>query len=133
VETYRELAASLTDLYLSSVSYRMNEIMKVLTIFTAIFIPLSFIAGLYGMNFEHEESPLNMPELEWYFGYPFVLALMAVIAGGLLYYFWRRGWIGRARVAVHGGGRAVSSACGGGPLRSPDDPVSPVGTWARPA
>jgi magnesium transporter len=94
VETYRELASSLTDLYLSSVSYRMNEIMKVLTIFTAIFIPLSFIAGLYGMNFDHEESPLNMPELEWYFGYPFVLALMATIAGGLLYYFWRRGWIG---------------------------------------
>lgn len=94
VETYRELASSLTDLYLSSVSYRMNEIMKVLTLFTAVFIPLSFIAGLYGMNFDHEESPLNMPELEWYFGYPFALGLMAVIAAGLLYYFWRRGWIG---------------------------------------
>ena len=94
VETYRELAASLTDLYLSSVSYRMNEIMKVLTIFTAVFIPLSFIAGLYGMNFDRSESPLNMPELEWYFGYPFALGLMAVIALGLLYYFWRRGWIG---------------------------------------
>ncbi|MEW5930341.1 MAG: magnesium/cobalt transporter CorA [Gemmatimonadota bacterium] len=94
VETYRELASSLTDLYLSSVSYRMNEVMKVLTLFTAVFIPLSFVAGLYGMNFDHEESPLNMPELEWYFGYPFALGLMAVIAGGLLYYFWRRGWIG---------------------------------------
>lgn len=94
VETYRDLASSLTDLYLSSVSYRMNEVMKVLTIFTAVFIPLSFIAGLYGMNFDRSESPLNMPELDWYFGYPFALGLMAVIAAGLLYYFWRRGWIG---------------------------------------
>ncbi|MET0398168.1 MAG: magnesium/cobalt transporter CorA [Longimicrobiaceae bacterium] len=94
VETYRDLASSLTDLYLSSVSYRMNEVMKVLTIFTAVFIPLSFIAGLYGMNFDRSESPLNMPELDWYFGYPFALGLMAVIAAGLLFYFWRRGWIG---------------------------------------
>jgi magnesium transporter len=94
VETYRDLSSSLTDLYLSSVSFRMNEVMKVLTIFTAVFIPLSFIAGLYGMNFDRSESPLNMPELDWYFGYPFALGLMGVIAAGLLVYFWRRGWIG---------------------------------------
>jgi magnesium transporter len=93
-ESYRDLASSLTDLYLSSVSNRMNEIMKVLTMFAAIFIPLSFIAGLYGMNFDREVSPLNMPELGWYFGYPFALLLMAVVAGGLVVYFRRKGWLG---------------------------------------
>lgn len=97
VETYRELASSLTDLYLSSVSNRMNEIMKVLTLFAAIFIPLSFIAGLYGMNFDPQVSPLNMPELHWYWGYPFALTLMAVVAFGLLWFFWRKGWIGNDR------------------------------------
>lgn len=95
METYRDFSASLTDLYLSSVSNRMNEIMKVLTMFSAIFIPLSFIAGVYGMNFHEEASPLNMPELRWYFGYPFALALMGSIAFVLLIYFWRKGWIGR--------------------------------------
>ncbi len=63
VETYRELAASMLDVYLSSVSNRMNEVMKVLTIISTIFIPLNFIAGVYGMNFDNEASPLNMPEL----------------------------------------------------------------------
>jgi magnesium transporter len=95
METYRDFSASLTDLYLSSVSNRMNEIMKVLTMFSAIFIPLSFVAGVYGMNFHEEASPLNMPELRWYFGYPFALALMGSIAFVLLIYFWRKGWIGR--------------------------------------
>jgi magnesium transporter len=94
METYRDFAASLTDLYLSSVSNRMNEIMKVLTMFSAIFIPLSFIAGVYGMNFRSERSPLNMPELGWYWGYPFALTLMGAVALGLLIYFWRKGWIG---------------------------------------
>lgn len=93
-ETYRDLAASLTDLYLSSVSNRMNEIMKVLTIFSAIFIPLGFIAGVYGMNFDRSVSPLNMPELGWYWGYPFALSVMAGVALGLLGFFWRKGWIG---------------------------------------
>ena len=93
-ETYRDLSASLTDLYLSSVSNRMNEIMKVLTIFAAIFIPLTFIAGIYGMNFDPGESPLNMPELQWYWGYPFALGLMTVVALGLLVFFRRKGWLG---------------------------------------
>jgi magnesium transporter len=94
VETYREVAFSLLDVYLSSLSSRMNEIMKVLAIISTIFIPLSFIAGIYGMNFDGTTSPWNMPELEWYFGYPFALALMAAVAAGLLLWFRRRGWIG---------------------------------------
>jgi magnesium transporter len=93
VETLREMVSSLMDLYLSSVSNRMNEIMKVLTIIATIFIPLSFIAGLYGMNFERAASPWNMPELGWYFGYPFALGVMALVAMGLLLFFRRRGWL----------------------------------------
>ena len=93
IETYREMASSLVDLYLSSVSNRMNEIMKVLTIIATIFIPLSFVAGLYGMNFDPAASPWNMPELGWYWGYPAALAVMAAIAIALLAFFRRRGWL----------------------------------------
>ncbi len=93
VETQREMVSSLMDLYLSTVSNRMNEIMKVLTIIATIFIPLSFIAGLYGMNFERSASPWNMPELGWYWGYPFALGVMALVAIVLLVFFRRRGWI----------------------------------------
>jgi len=92
-ETYREVASSLFELHLSSVSNRMNEVMKVLTIIATIFIPLGFIAGVYGMNFDTARSPLNMPELSWYWGYPFVLGVMAFVAAGLLALFWRFGWI----------------------------------------
>jgi len=92
IETYREMVASLNDLYLSRISIRMNEIMKVLTTIATIFIPLSFIAGLYGMNFNTQASPLNMPELNWYWGYPAALLSMVAVAGGLLIYFWRRRW-----------------------------------------
>lgn len=92
VETYRELASSLMDVYLSSVSNRMNEIMKTLTVISAIFIPLTFVAGIYGMNFNTEMSPWNMPELNWYWGYPACLGLMAAIAAVLVFFFWRRGW-----------------------------------------
>lgn len=90
-ETQREIASGLLDVYLSSVSNRMNEIMKVLTIIATIFIPLSFVAGLYGMNFDRR-SPWNMPELGWRFGYFFSLGLMAAIAIGLLVYFRRKRW-----------------------------------------
>lgn len=93
VETYREMAASLVDEYISSVSNRMNEIMKVLTIMATIFIPLSFIAGVYGMNFDHQVSPFNMPELYWRYGYLFALFLMAATAGGLLCYFRKKKWL----------------------------------------
>ena len=93
IETYREMVASLTELYLSAVSNRLNEVMKVLTIIATIFIPLSFIAGLYGMNFDPKAGPWNMPELRWALGYPFALLLMGTIAAGLLLYFRRKGWV----------------------------------------
>jgi magnesium transporter len=93
VDTYREVTSDLRDFYLSSVSNSMNEVMKLLTIISTIFIPLSFVAGVYGMNFDPEVSPWNMPELKWRFGYFFSLAIMGVMAGGLLIYFRRRRWI----------------------------------------
>ncbi|MGM3308688.1 magnesium/cobalt transporter CorA [Anabaena sp. WFMT] len=93
VETYRELASGLMDVYLSAVSNKMNEIMKFLTVVSSIFIPLTFVAGIYGMNFNTEKSPYNMPELNWYWGYPLCLGLMAIIACGLIFFFWQRGWL----------------------------------------
>lgn len=92
LETYRELTANLMDVYLSSVSNRMNEVMKTLTVISSIFIPLTFIVGVYGMNFDRDASPWNMPELEYYWGYPLCWALMIAIALSLTYYFWRKGW-----------------------------------------
>ncbi|MDJ0595788.1 MAG: magnesium/cobalt transporter CorA [Pleurocapsa sp. MO_226.B13] len=92
IETYRELASSLTDIYLSAISNKMNEVMKLLTVISSIFIPLTFIAGIYGMNFNPDASPWNMPELNWYWGYPFCWALMITTAAALVYFFWRRGW-----------------------------------------
>lgn len=94
-ETYRELCADLRDYCVSAVSNRMNEIMKWLTLVSTIFIPLSFIAGIYGMNFDPDVSPWNMPELRWYLGYPFSLMLMALVAGIMIFSFYRRGWIGQ--------------------------------------
>jgi len=93
VETFREMASGLVDEYMSAVSNRMNEIMKVLTVVATIFIPLTFIVGLYGMNFDTKASPYNMPELSWAYGYPALLLLMAAVAGGMLYYFRRKKWI----------------------------------------
>jgi magnesium transporter len=95
IETYRELAQGLMDVYLSVMSNRMNEIMKVLTIIATIFIPLTFVAGIYGMNFNPEASPWNMPELNWYYGYPAIILLMATIALGMLAYFVKQGWLRR--------------------------------------
>ncbi len=86
VETLRDLTAGLTDLYLSSVGQRQNEVMKVLTIMASIFIPLTFLAGVYGMNFKF------MPELEIPWAYPALLAVMAAVAVGMTWYFKRRGW-----------------------------------------
>jgi magnesium transporter len=94
VETYREIASGLVDVYISSVSAKLNEIMKVLTIIATIFMPLGFIASLYGMNFDRSISSWNMPELGWRFGYLFSLGLMAVVAAGLLVYFRAKGWLG---------------------------------------
>ncbi|MBD2200443.1 MULTISPECIES: magnesium/cobalt transporter CorA [Calothrix] len=96
VETYRELTSGLMDVYLSAVSNKMNEIMKLLTVVSSIFIPLTFVAGIYGMNFNTEISPYNMPELNWKWGYLLCWGVMLGIAGGLLYFFWRRGWLERS-------------------------------------
>jgi len=95
IETYRELTADLRDLYMSSISNRINETMRVLTIFSTFFIPLTFIVGIYGMNFDWEggAKPLNMPELHWRFGYLMVWAAMLATAVTMLVYFYRRGWI----------------------------------------
>ena len=79
-------------MYLSSLSNRLNDVMKVLTIIATVFIPLSFIVGLYGMNFDRSVSPWNMPELGMRFGYPLLLLVMLVIVAGMLIYFRRRRW-----------------------------------------
>jgi magnesium transporter len=92
VETYGDIISGMLDVYLSSISNRMNAVMKVLTIIATIFIPLTFIVGLYGMNFNTAKSPLNMPELNWYYGYPFVLGLMAVIGIIMLLIFKKKKW-----------------------------------------
>jgi magnesium transporter len=92
LENYREMASALMEVYLSSVNQRMNEVMKVLTIIATIFIPLTFIAGVYGMNFDPDASPWNMPELEWYWGYPVVMGFMLSIALGLLGFFKWKEW-----------------------------------------
>jgi magnesium transporter len=93
VETFRDMISGMLDVYLSSISNRMNEVMKVLTIFASIFIPLTFVAGIYGMNFNPERSPFNMPELNWYLGYPFAIGIMLLMGGGMLYYFRRKKWL----------------------------------------
>jgi magnesium transporter len=87
IETFRDMIGGLMDIYLMSLSNRMNEIMKVLTIIATIFMPLTFIAGVYGMNFRY------LPELEWPWGYPLALLLMAAVAGGMLLFFRRKRWI----------------------------------------
>lgn len=94
VESYREVSQGLVELHLSSVSNRMNEIMKVLTVMATIFIPMTFIAGLYGMNFD-ASSPWNMPELKWRFGYFYALGLMLLSTVAMLVYFRRKGLIGK--------------------------------------
>jgi magnesium transporter len=94
VETFRETASGLMDLYLSGVSNRMNEIMKVLTILSTIFLPITFIAGVYGMNFDTGSSPYNMPELKHPYGYLLALAAMAASVAVLLLFYWRKGWLG---------------------------------------
>jgi magnesium transporter len=90
-ESYRDLISGSLEAYLSVVSNRMNEVMKVLTIFSAIMLPLTFIAGVYGMNFD------NMPELHSRFGYFGTLIVMGVVAVGMLIFFWKRGWLGGSR------------------------------------
>lgn len=90
-ESYRDLIGGALDAYLSVISNRMNEIMKVLTIFSAVMLPLTFIAGVYGMNFD------DIPELHTRYGYFVVWIVMITIASSMLFFFWRRGWIGNQR------------------------------------
>lgn len=87
VESYRDLLAGMLDLYLSNVSYRMNEVMKVLTLIATIFIPITFVVGLYGMNFKH------MPELEWRWGYAYVWGVMIAMVAALIGYFKKKHWL----------------------------------------
>lgn len=93
VEAYRDIDASVMDVYLSSVSNRMNEVMKVLTVIATVFIPLTFLVGVYGMNFDPASGPLSMPELSWRYGYVALWAVMAGLAGLMLWLFRRKGWI----------------------------------------
>ncbi|EAX48029.1 magnesium and cobalt transport protein CorA [Thermosinus carboxydivorans Nor1] len=87
IETYRDILSGMLDIYLSSINNRLSEIMKFLTLISTVFIPLTFIAGVYGMNFEY------MPELKWRWGYPAVLGLMALVGGWLVVYFRRKKWL----------------------------------------
>ncbi|ATW27082.1 magnesium/cobalt transporter CorA [Candidatus Formimonas warabiya] len=87
IETYRDMLSGMLDIYLSSISNRMNEVMKVLTVISTIFIPLTFIAGVYGMNFTF------MPELKWHWGYPVIMGFMLIIAILMLFFFRRKKWL----------------------------------------
>ena len=87
LETYRDMLSNMLDIYLTSLSHKLNETMKVMAIIATLFIPLTLIAGIYGMNFKH------MPELDWPWGYPFVLIFMGICAGGMLIYFRKKRWL----------------------------------------
>ncbi|MDQ3366803.1 MAG: magnesium/cobalt transporter CorA [Myxococcota bacterium] len=93
-EGYRDLVTSALDAYLSVQSNRMNEVVKTLTLMSTIMLPLTFIAGVYGMNFKSEASPYNMPELSWFYGYPFVIGLMAVVTLMIIGWFRHKGYLG---------------------------------------
>jgi magnesium transporter len=93
LESYRDIAGDVRDFYLSTISNRMNQVMKTLTVISTIFLPLSFIATVYGMNFKTDVSPWNMPELSWRYGYLFALGLMCAVAFGMLLNFKWRGWL----------------------------------------
>jgi len=92
IESYRDLTAGLMDLYLSSLGFRTNEIMRVLTVVTVLFIPLTFFAGVYGMNFNTEQR-WNMPELNWPFGYAFFWAVCLLTVASMLVFFKRKRWL----------------------------------------
>jgi magnesium transporter len=96
VDQYRDISTGVAEIHLAAVSQRTNDIVKVLTILSAVFIPLTFIAGVYGMNFAREAGRWSMPELYWEWGYPAVLGVMAATAAGMLLFFLRKGWLRRA-------------------------------------
>lgn len=92
IEAFRDTVSGMLDIYLSSLSHRLNEVMKVLTIIATIFMPLTFIAGIYGMNFNTHASAWNMPELNWPLGYLFALFLMVNVVTGMVVYFKKKNW-----------------------------------------
>lgn len=93
LESFRDMAGGMLDIYLSGTANRTNEIMRTLTLIATIFIPLTFVVGVYGMNFEHPDSPWAMPELHWYYGYPMIWGVMIAMTLGLLWFFRRKHWI----------------------------------------
>ncbi|MGE0788078.1 MAG: magnesium/cobalt transporter CorA [Sandaracinaceae bacterium] len=93
LDGHRDTLSALMEAHQSNISQRSNEVMKVLTMMTSLFIPMSFIAGLYGMNFDPAASPYNMPELRWAFGYPTVISIMLAIAVAMFVYFRRKRWL----------------------------------------
>ncbi|MEQ3657850.1 MAG: magnesium/cobalt transporter CorA [Glaciecola sp.] len=93
LETYHEMTSGLMELYMSSVSLKLNDIMKFLTVITTIFIPPTFVVGLYGMNFDPHISGLNMPELEWQYGYIFVWCIIVLMVSGMFAFFRKRKWL----------------------------------------
>lgn len=92
VDSYRDMSVAVMELLISTQNKQLNEAMRVLTMIATIFIPLSFVVGIYGMNFDTEKSPWNMPELSWDYGYPAVLLLLLTLGLGMLFYFRRKGW-----------------------------------------
>lgn len=92
IESLRDMVSGMLDIYMSSISNKMNEVMKVLTIIATIFIPLTFIAGIYGMNFNPDVSFFNMPELNWKFGYMFAWGVMFSVASAMVIYFKKKRW-----------------------------------------
>ncbi len=112
---YRDTASGLLNTFLAYEGHKTNEIVKVLTLISAVFIPLNFIASIYGMNFDPKGSPFNMPELEWEYGYPFALSVMFSIALYMLLFFRKRGWIDslkpkRSRAGLRGGNQPHHSS-----------------------
>ena len=108
LEAYREVAGGLVEVYLSSMSQRTNEVMRLLTVIATIFIPLTFLAGVYGMNFDRS-SPSNMPELGWPLGYLAFWAVCLLLTAGLMSVFWRLGWLTRKDGEDPGGGGIVEN------------------------
>lgn len=123
IELNREAMAGLLDVYLSILSNRLNEVMKVLTIISTVFIPLTFLVGVYGMNFRH------MPELEWTWGYAGVWAILLSVAAAMMVYFWRKGWIGRRKGSnrgshgMHHRRASETAGPGAGKRREPPTPA----------
>jgi len=118
-EGYRDIVTSALDAFLSVQSNKMNEVMKTLTMISTVMLPLTFIAGIYGMNFDPDASRWNMPELRWVHGYPFALGLMLSIGLGIVWWFHRKGYMGDGR-------RKKKARNGDGPrgpaLHDPDEP-----------